>query len=136
MRSLGYELLGVQLLRGGADPLLRVYIDSDAGIGLEDCVRVSRQVSGTLDVEDPIAGSYELEVSSPGLDRPLFTAAHFERFLGSRVRLKMRLPLHGRKRFTGVMQAYGDGHVTIAEQDQTWRIPLKSIASARLVVED
>ena len=106
--------------------MLRVYIDSAAGIGLDDCSRVSRQLSGVLDVEDPIAGAYALEVSSPGLNRPLFTAAHFERFLGSPVRVKMRLPLQGRKRFTGILQAFGDGHMTLADQDQIWRIPLRS----------
>ena len=135
VRSLGYELLGIELLRGGEDALLRLYIDAEGGIGVEDCVRVSRQVSGLLDVEDPVSGAYQLEVSSPGSDRPLFSAAHFERFVGSNIRIKMRLPLEGRKRFTGFIEAFSDGCVTLAERDQTWRIPLKSIASTRLVPE-
>ena len=80
--SLGYELVGVEFLMQGHSGLLRVYIDDEDGIQVNDCQRVSHQLSGVLDVEDVIKGKYQLEVSSPGLDRPLFTAEHFERFQG------------------------------------------------------
>ena len=99
--SLGYELVGVEYLTQGRGGLLRVYIDSEDGINLDDCSRVSHQLSGVLDVEDVIRGQYQLEVSSPGLDRPLFSLAHFERFVGQQVKLKLAVPIHGQRKFRG-----------------------------------
>jgi ribosome maturation factor RimP len=99
---LGYELVGVEFVgQGKGAAVLRIYIDHEDGITLDDCVEVSHQVSGVLDVEDPIKENYRLEVSSPGLDRPLFELAHFERFKGSRVRIKTRNKIENRHRFTG-----------------------------------
>ena len=94
--ALGYELVGVEYLsRPTAGHLLRIYIDREGGIGLADCEKVSHQVSGVLDVEDPIRGGYALEVSSPGLDRPLFEKAHFERFVGEVARIKLHAAVNG-----------------------------------------
>ncbi|MDY6814125.1 MAG: ribosome maturation factor RimP [Pseudomonadota bacterium] len=135
VEALGYELVLVQLLGRGGDQLLRLYIDAPAGIGVEDCERVSRQVAALLDVEDPIPGAYTLEVSSPGLDRPLVTPAHFERHLGQRVRVKAAVPIDGRRNFTGVLVAAGDDEIEIAGDEARWRLPFAQIETARLVPE-
>jgi len=105
INSLGYELLGIEYHAQGKHSLLRVYIDNDAGITADDCARVSHQVSGLLDVEDIIRGDYNLEVSSPGLDRPLFTLAHFERFVGEMATVYLVVPIEGRRKFSGIIQA-------------------------------
>ncbi|MEX0962894.1 MAG: ribosome maturation factor RimP [Pseudohongiellaceae bacterium] len=101
VQALGLELWGVELLQQGKFSLLRIYIEREAGVTIEDCEKVSRQVSALLDVEDPIAGEYTLEVSSPGADRPLFTIGQYEQYVGSEVNLKLRRPLDGRRKFKG-----------------------------------
>jgi len=134
VRMLGYELLGVELVTGRAGALvLRLYIDSESGIGLVDCERVSHQVSGVLDVEDPIEGGYSLEVSSPGADRPLFTPSQFERHAGQRVRVHMKAPLEGRRRFTGVLGGFREGGVLVRDEDEERVLPYAMIRKARLV---
>lgn len=133
--AMGYELVGVEYQLRGRQGLLRVYIDKPGGITLDDCERVSHQVSGLLDVEDPIAGHYTLEVSSPGLDRPLFKAEDFERFAGSTVRLRLDPPLMGRRNMTGLLgglELEGDA-VVIVEDGVRHTIPLRQIKQARLV---
>jgi ribosome maturation factor RimP len=133
---LGYELVGVELTgQGKGGTLLRIYIDHADGITLDDCVAVSHQVSGVLDVEDPIKENYRLEVSSPGLDRPLFEAEHFERFKGSRVRLKTQTKIENRHRFTGVLGGVEENQVLIEEDGTLYRIPIDLIDSARVVPE-
>nr|VFJ45492.1 MAG: ribosome maturation factor RimP [Candidatus Kentron sp. DK] len=131
--GLGYELLGVEYFPRRESALVRVYIDHPSGIGLDDCERVSHQVSGILDVADPIRSQYSLEVSSPGLDRPLFTAAHFERFPGQRVRIKIDGPWEGRKNIAGELLGCESGNVLVAEEGVAYKIPLDLIGSARLV---
>ena len=136
VEALGYELVGVEYLaRARAGHLLRVYIDSEQGVTLDDCEKVSHQVSGVLDVEDPIRGEYALEVSSPGLDRPLFELAHFERFVGRLARVKLHTALDGRSNYKGVIQAVTDGDVMMQVEGQPVRLPFAQIASARLVPE-
>ena len=103
INDLGYELLGVEYVSSGKHSVLRLYIDSEKGIGVNDCEKVSRQVSAIMDVEDPISGQYNLEVSSPGIERPLFKVAHYQRFLGHDVRLRTYRPLDGRRNFTGAI---------------------------------
>lgn len=133
---LGYELLGVEFLsRPRAGHLLRIYIDSAGGVGLADCEKVSHQVSGVLDVEDPIAGEYALEVSSPGFDRPLFDAAHFARFAGDTARVKLDTALNGRSNFKGVILQVDGDEVVMQVDGEPVRLPLARIASARLVPE-
>ena len=110
--SLGLELLGVEFVPSGHSALLRLYIDAaDRHVGIEDCEAASREVSALLDVEDPIESEYTLEVSSPGIDRPLFTVAQFARFLGEQAKVALRLPQDGRRRFTGRIVAAADGRV-------------------------
>ncbi|NIR32089.1 MAG: ribosome maturation factor RimP [Gammaproteobacteria bacterium] len=134
---LGYELLGLELMPGkGGGSLLRVYIDSPQGITLDDCERVSHQVSGVLDVEDPIAGPYTLEVSSPGSDRPLFTPEHFEQHIGRRVRIRMQALVEGRRRFKGELKGYRDGRVVVIEDGEERTVPYEMIRTARLVPEE
>ena len=136
VEALGYELVGVEYLsRAKAGHLLRVYIDSEQGVGLDDCERVSHQVSGVLDVEDPISGEYALEVSSPGLDRPLFELAHFERFVGRLARVKLHAAQDGRSNYKGVIQTVTDDDVVMQVEGQPVRLPFAQIASARLVPE-
>jgi len=133
VEGLGYELVGLEFDSRGR--ILRVYIDRAGGISLDDCTRVSHQLSGLLDVEDPIPGEYQLEISSPGMDRPLFTLEHFQRFVGSRARLQLLRMVDGRRRFKGRLTAV-DGAVVVVQEDGTdYRIPLEAIEKARLIPE-
>jgi ribosome maturation factor RimP len=131
--ALGYELVGVEFMHGKTG-VLRVYIDHPEGIGVDDCEQVSHQVSGILDVEDPIRGRYALEVSSPGLDRPLYQARDFERFAGSEVDLRLLAPLDGRRKFKGVLGGLRDGQVVVQmNDDEELVVALEEIDQARLV---
>ena len=136
VHALGFELVGVEFTEGRRRSRLRVYIDSENGVNVDDCARVSHQVSGVLDVEDPVAGGYDLEVSSPGLDRPLFEPAHFERFAGARVRLRTSETIGGQRNFTGVLEGMDGAQVLVRPHDgPAHRIPFASIRWARLVPE-
>ena len=135
--SLGLELLGVEYLPAPGGALLRLYIDVPEGterqVGIEDCEAVSREVSAQLDVEDPISGHYTLEVSSPGIDRPLFTPAQFARYAGEQAKVGLKLPQDGRRRLQGrILRVEGD---TIAfDVDGTeFAVAAGNIDKARLV---
>ena len=131
--SLGYELTDLEVKVGGRDGVVRLFIDHPDGIGLDDCEAVSREVSAILDVEDPIPGNYNLEVSSPGLDRRLRTREHFERFAGEEVRIKMRVPIEGRRNYRGVIGAADDTNVDVEVDGVVHQLPIADIASARLI---
>lgn len=131
--ALGYELLGIELGQNGHGSIVRVYIDKDDGIMIDDCVLVSQQLSGLLDVEDPIKGKFDLEVSSPGLDRPLFTIEQFRKFTGETVKLSLYEKLNGRKRFTGVLISVDDEKILINCDNEELEVPFKTIEKARLV---
>lgn len=131
--ALGYELLGIELGNRGRSELLRIYIDHANGIGVEDCARVSEQVSGVLDVEDPLRGQYTLEVSSPGLDRPLFTLAQFARHLGSEAQIRLRQPLQERRRLRGIIEAVDDNNVVLRVEDEACQVAADLIEHARLI---
>ncbi len=135
VEPMGYELFGVEYRRGKDSGLLRVYIDKDGGIMLDDCVAVSRQLSAMLDVEDPLQEAYQLEVSSPGMDRPLFVKEHFERFAGNKVRIKLRMKLRGQRRFEGVLKGIQDEEVVLEMDGEMEYLPLDQIDNARLVPE-
>ena len=140
VEPLGYELLGLEYLSQGRHTILRIYIDSPDGINLEDCERASRQVSAVMDVEDPIKGEYSLEMSSPGLDRPLFTLQHYEQFTGSKVKLRLHVAIDGRRKYTGVIKGIEDEHVVVGVLDndteqESIRVPLENIDKANLVVD-
>ncbi|MEN1940669.1 ribosome maturation factor RimP [Luteimonas sp. MJ246] len=140
--ALGLELLGVEYLPSpGGGALLRLYIDRPGadpaadgqGVGIEDCEAVSREVSAQLDVEDPISSNYTLEVSSPGVDRMLFTPAHFERFLGEQAKVSLKLPQDGRRRLLGRISAVEDGTVTFELDGKPFAVAAGNIDKARLV---
>jgi len=135
VERLGYELLGIDFKPQQGKGLLRIYIDSPLGITLSDCEKASHQVSGLLDVEDPIASAYTLEVSSPGVDRPLFTREHFSRFAGHRVRIQLHGKQDGRRKYTGVLRGLQQDSVVIEEGGQLVNVPVESIAKANLVPE-
>src|SRR5689334_12695145 len=131
--GLGYQLWELEFLPRSGGGLLRIYIDSAAtGISLDDCERVSRAVSETLDAADPIPGQYTLEVSSPGLDRVLRTREHFERFAGERVKLEMMQPIEGRKRFAGRLLGVGASEITLELENGRISLPIDDIHRARL----
>ena len=111
--DMGYELLGIEYVASGRHSILRVYIDCEKGIGVDDCETVSRQVSAIMDVEDLINGQYNLEVSSPGIERPLFVIAHYQRFLGHDVCLRTYRPIDGKRKFTGSIGSVGETSNTI-----------------------
>jgi ribosome maturation factor RimP len=136
IEDLGYELVLLELMPQGRDSLVRLYIDRVGGIGLADCEIVSREVSAALDVADPIQGSYRLEVSSPGSDRPLVKPEHFERFSGSRVRVQMQRSIDGRRRFVGRLQGMESGNIVVDVDGQAFRLPMDQIERARLAPEN
>ena len=129
---MGFELVGVEFIPGRRG-LLRLYIDGENGVTVDDCQAVSHQVSGVLDVEDPIRGQYSLEISSPGLDRPLFRATDFERFAGQEIRVRLTAPRDGRRKFRGVLLGLRDGRVVMKVDDQELLVSLDEIDEARLV---
>ena len=134
VEALGYEHWGLELLsRPRAGHLLRVYIDGADGIGLADCEKVSHQLSGVLDVEDPIRGDYVLEVSSPGMDRPLFEKEQFERFKGQLARVKLSVALEGRSNFKGTISGVEGDRIVMLVDGEPVRLPFSQIAAARLV---
>nr|VFJ93014.1 MAG: ribosome maturation factor RimP [Candidatus Kentron sp. H] len=139
--GLGYELIGVQYFSGREmqakqkRALVRIYIDHPSGIGVDDCERVSHQVSGVLDVADSVRNQYNLEVSSPGLDRPLFKPSHFERFIGNRVRIKLDTSWEDRKNVVGKLLGCQSGNVLVVENGVECAIPLDLISLAQLVPE-
>ena len=131
--ALGYEVVELEFHPQGRGGLLRVFIDKDGGVTVDDCEIVSRQVSAVLDVEDPIPGAYTLEVSSPGLDRPLRKAADFARFAGQQARIDLSLPLEGRRRFAGALKGCETDEVSIEVDGVLHKLPLSGISKARLV---
>jgi len=134
VESLGYIFVGAEYLTGQpGGSLLRVYIDSETGIQLADCEAVSRQLSAVLDVEASIREDYRLEVSSPGLDRPLFELEHYEQFIGEQVKIRLIAALEGRKRFTGEVLAVEGMDVLLGVDGERVSIPFVQIDRARLV---
>ena len=135
VEALGYELVGVEFRSSQPNALLRVYIDKSEGIRIDDCERVSHQLSGLFDVEDPIAGQYTLEVSSPGLDRPLFEPDDFIRFAGHKARVQMEAAINGQRKFTGVIRGVADAQLVLEVEQSELSLPLDKIGKARLVPE-
>lgn len=134
--ALGYELVGVEYLPQGKHSIVRVYIDHEDGIRVEDCEQASRQISGVLDVEDPISGQFLLEVSSPGIDRPLFKAEHYERFSGEVAEIRLRTPQQGQRKFTGRLAGVENDCVLLdMENGDQVSLPINDIERARLKPE-
>ncbi len=136
IESMGYELVGVEFVGGGGHGTLRVYIDRDEGVSIDDCASISHQISGILDVEEPIKQAYDLEISSPGIDRPLFKLADFERYVGGTAKIKMAVGVDGRKNFKGRLQGVTDAKMVEIEVDgEVFSLPYADIARANLVGE-
>lgn len=132
VERLGYELSDLEAKIGGQSGVVRLFIDKADGISLDDCEKVSLAVSALLDVEDPLPGQYKLEVSSPGADRKLTKVAHFERFVGETVKVQMRFPIEGRKRFRGKMLAADAKNIVVEVDGESHTLPVATIDIARL----
>ena len=132
VEALGYELVGIEFVRGRTSTL-RIYIDSEDGINVDDCADVSHQVSAVMDVEDPITVPYNLEVSSPGLDRPMFTADHYVRFTGEEVSLVLRMAVQNRRKWQGIIKSVEGEMITVAVEGNDEVFALSNIQKANLV---
>jgi ribosome maturation factor RimP len=133
IEALGCECLGLEYSPRRGSSLLRIYIDRPEGITVEDCEAVSREVEALLDVNDPIAGRYTLEVSSPGVDRPLFTPEHFARFVGETVVVTLVAPVAGRRRLQGPIRAVTGRDITLEVDGESLVIDHGDVQKARLV---
>ena len=136
VERLGYELSDLEVRLGGKNGLVRVFIDRPEGIGLDDCEKVSLAVSALLDVEDPLPGNYNLEVSSPGLDRKLTKVEHFQRFTGETVKVSLRFPKEGRRRFRGKLLSVDDENIVVEVDGESHSLALSMIDTARLVPDE
>ncbi len=133
VNGMGYELVEIEYQPNPKYGVLRLYIDSEQGIQLDDCSDVSKQISALIDVEDPLPGSFNLEISSPGLDRPLRKTEDFERFAGETAKLKTSLPVDGQRNFTGKLAGIESEELVLECEDKVVRLPLSMIDKARLV---
>ncbi len=134
VEGLGYEFWGIEYRSRGYQSMLRVFIDdAEKGISIDDCEKVSRQVSGVMDVEDPIQSEYTLEVSSPGMDRPLFRLEQYEAFIGHQVQIRLRMAFEGRRKFQGIIRAVEGEDVVIIMDDHEYLLPFDSIEKAKII---
>jgi ribosome maturation factor RimP len=134
--AMDIEFIGCEFFPIGRGQMkLRVYIDTEQGVTVDDCEKVSRQLSAVLDVEDIITPSYRLEVSSPGLNRPLFELAHFERYLGERVKCRLRALMEGRRQLDGKITAVEDDMIVLEEAQKVFRFHFSNVEKAHLVPE-
>lgn len=133
VEATGFELLGVEFHSAGRHSTLRLFIDHPDGITVDNCAQVSREVSAILDVEDPIQNEYNLEVSSPGLDRPLFTPAHFAKVVGQKIEVKTAIPQDGRRRFKGDLVAIEDDMLVIEVDGKQYRLLMDNVDKANVV---
>ncbi len=133
VESMGYELVGVEFSSSDHHGHMRVYIDKEGGINLEDCTEVSHQLSAILDVEDPVQVAFDLEVSSPGLNRPLFKVSDFAKFIGEKVKIKLAIPQNNRRNFKGVITAVEGDVIEVDIDNELFKLPFNSIAKANLI---
>lgn len=133
VEDLGYEFIGLEYNPNPKHSVLRIYIDQEDGVGIKDCETVSRETAALLDVKDPIKSHYNLEVSSPGLDRPLFTLAHFNEFKGQEVKINLYVPQEGRRKFQGPILDVSESGVNVDQDGTEVALEFSNIAKARLV---
>ena len=131
--AMGLQLWGIDLSQRGKYSILRIYIEREEGVTITDCEKVSRQVSAILDMEDPIAGEYTLEVSSPGLDRPLFTSEQFGRFIGSAVKVRLHHPVDGRRKLNGSIENVSGDEIVLSVDGEGFRLQHTDIEKANVV---
>jgi len=132
VEAMGFELWGMEHLSQGRHSLLRLYIDSENGVTADDCAEVSRQVSGVMDVEDPISGEYTLEVSSPGIDRLLFRLDQYLAYVGEWIELRLRVPFEGRRKFNGTLKGIEGEDVIIQVDNHEFLLPHGAIDKAQV----
>lgn len=130
----GFELWGLEQLSQGRHSLLRLYIESEAGVSVDDCARVSEQVGALLDVEEPINGDYVLEVSSPGVDRRLFRLEQYPAYVGEEVEIRLRRPFDGRRKFKGTLRGIEDGDVVVHVDDHEYLLPFDEVDKAQVAL--
>ncbi|MBE9568055.1 MAG: ribosome maturation factor RimP [Proteobacteria bacterium] len=135
VEGMGFELIEIEHFPNPKHGVLRLYIDKEGGVVIEDCSAVSRQISALIDVEDPVRGQFNLEVSSPGLDRPLRRVKDFQRFTGSKVKLKTAVPLDGQRNFNGRLLEANEDTVVIETDKEELSLPMNAIEKARIVPE-
>jgi len=135
VESMGYQLWGCEYLAQGRHSVLRVYIDKTEGIGIEDCERVSHEVSALLDVEDPITGHYALEVSSPGVPRPIFHCWQYQRYVGQAVQIKLYQPVENRRKYEGTIVSADETELVINTGEVEQHFSVSNIVKANLTVE-
>lgn len=132
--DMGYELWGCEYLSQGKHSLLRIYIDKSDGIGIEDCQQVSKQVSALLDVEDPIPGNYSLEISSPGITRPLFSVEQYQRYIGQAVQVKTFKPVNGKRKFSGIIVSASESTIVLDINSEHKELLFSNIVKANLTI--
>jgi ribosome maturation factor RimP len=132
VEGLGFKLWGLEHLSQGRHSLLRLYIDAENGVTVDDCAEVSRQVSGVMDVEDPVSGEYTLEVSSPGVDRLLFRPDQYPEYVGEWIELRLRVPFNGRRKFKGTLKGIEGEDVIIQVDNDEFLLPLSAIDKAQV----
>jgi ribosome maturation factor RimP len=133
VEEVGKELLGVEFVSAGKHSVLRVFIDHENGITVDDCAEVSHQVGAILDVEDPISTEYSLEVSSPGLDRPLFSLAHYQAVVGEVINVKLSMPLNGRRKFKGRLVAIENDVLMVEVDGETYELVVSNVDKGNVV---
>lgn len=137
VEALGFDLWGLEYISQGKNSVLRVYIDKEAGISVDDCALVSRQISGVMDVEDPITSEYNLEVSSPGLDCPIFTIEQFKQFIGGLVEVKLRYAYEGRRKFKGqLVGVENEEDIVVHVDSHEYLLPIDAIDKANLIFQE
>lgn len=135
IESMGYECVGVVWMPQSGRGVLRIYIDKEGGVTIDDCTLVSRQVSSVLDVEDAIAGEYNLEVSSPGIERPLFKFDDYQKFMGKKIKLRLKKPIDARRNWQGQITAANDNEITLAVGEDEIILPFDAIDKAHLLAD-
>ncbi|HVK99453.1 MAG TPA: ribosome maturation factor RimP [Dongiaceae bacterium] len=133
VNAVGLQLWGIEFLAQGKHSVLRLYIESENGVTIENCEAVSHQVSGILDVEDPIKGEYHLEVSSPGMDRPFFSFDQIVHYVGETVKVRLQTAVGGRRNFSGTLTDAKDNTLTFQVEGQPVTISFNQIDKANLV---
>lgn len=131
----GYKFIGLEYVTVGHSNVLRVYIDGDKGVTIDDCATASRQISAVLDVENAISSRYNLEVSSPGINRLLFEPEQYQDYIGSMVQVKLRLAQDGRKHFKGILEQVNADHIVLQVDEERFTLAFRGIAKANLVAE-
>ena len=133
VESMGFVVWGLEFIAQGRQSMLRVFIDHANGINVDDCAAVSRQLSAVLDVEDPITQEYTLEVSSPGMDRPLFTIEQYQQYANHIIELRLRMPFEGRRKFKGQLIGVEQEDIVLVVDEHEYLLPVELIEKAHVV---